>query len=132
MRHTYKEYRGIVEAILTYYHYNITYAELLDSARNKFGVDSNVTSDNYWEIGGLEFRVIHRNYIEEVFEETVKELYEDCYYSKIKNLPIILQDSFDWKKVALQVHANEGYAPTFATYDHVTLESEDYFIFRTN
>ena len=39
--------------------------------------------DFYWEVNGEEYRVIHESEIDELMQEEIKDLVEECYLSGV-------------------------------------------------
>jgi len=84
------------------------------------------------EIDGMEFRIIAESAIDEIYQESFKEMVEDCYDLKLDELPSFLQITIDWEASANYVRDCDGYGNHFAGYDGNELESSGYYIFRTN
>lgn len=92
----------------------------------------NAESELCLEIDGMEFRLIADSAIDEIYQESFKEMVEDCYDLKLDELPDFLQVTIDWKASADYVQMCDGYGNHFASYDGDELESSGYYIFRTN
>ena len=92
----------------------------------------NAESELYLEVDGMEFRLIADSAIDEIYQESFKEMVEDCYDLKLDELPSFLQITIDWKASADYVQMCDGYGNHFASYDGEELESSGYYIFRTN
>ena len=84
------------------------------------------------EIDGMEFHIISESAIDEIYQESFKEMVEDCYDIKPDNFPGFLIVNIDWKASADYVQQCDGYGNHFASYDGEELESSGYYIFRTS
>lgn len=84
--------------------------------------------DFYIDIDGMEFRIIHYDYIWDIYVDTIKEITEDCYLSG-NEMPSFLE--VDWEKTAENCYA-DGYGHTFSSYDGSEALVGDFYIFRTN
>jgi len=84
------------------------------------------------EIDGMEFHIISESAIDEIYQESFKEMVEDCYDIKPDNFPGFLIVNIDWEASADYVQQCDGYGNHFASYDGEELESSGYYIFRTS
>ena len=97
--------------------------ELQELCDNLGGADFNV------ELDGAGYRFIHETEIEDIFAESIQELFDDCY--NLDDIPSILLCHIDWDGVVRDCMV-DGYGHHFAGYDGMEHEVEDYHIFRTN
>lgn len=86
--------------------------------------------DFFAEIDGEEYRFIREDEIWEIYVEQIKETVEECYTGKMEWWIAI-----DWEETAENC-LQDGYGHTFASYDgeerEVTIDGDEYYVFRTN
>ena len=119
----------------------LTWTDVLEFVRDEeayadvhfpYGNPDYFEADDSFEIAGMEFRVIHENYINEVHDTEVIESIKECYFQHIKDLPPIVSNNIDWDRMAEEVRHLDGYAHHFANYDGVDYYDGTNYIFRTN
>lgn len=103
--------------------------EIVDNFENK-------TSDFYQEIDGQEYRFILDDYIDDIAEEEIKELVQECYLDGL-DTDKYWWIAIDWKQTAENCINADGYGHHFGRYDgneyEVTVDSyNQYHVFRTN
>ena len=79
------------------------------------------------------WRFIHEDAIDDIHEEYIEHLVEECYLTT--KLPWWIE--VDWGKTSQNCIDADGYGHTFATYDGVEYDwlfnlKDNYYIFRTN
>lgn len=90
----------------------------------------NLTDDDFnVELDGAEYRFIADGVIEAIFEESVRELIEDCY--GLDDMPSIISCHLDWDGIVRDCMV-DGYGLHFSSYDGSELEVTGYYIFRIN
>lgn len=83
-------------------------------------------ADFYFELDGMEFRLIHEESIWEIYVDTIRDIVEDCYEMNVPNFVAI-----DWEETAQNAYV-DGYGHTFSSYDGSESLEDGYYIFRTN
>lgn len=84
------------------------------------------------EYDGNEYRLISDTVLFETYTEEIKNIIEDCYDLKLKDIPDFVAFTIDWEQTASNALV-DGYAHTFSTYDGSThIEVEGYNIFYVN
>ena len=83
------------------------------------------------ELEGEEYRFIHKDSIDEIYKETIKDIVTDCYDLNLDEIPSFISFNIDWDKTAENCMV-DGYGHTFSSYDSSEVEVGNYYIFRTN
>jgi hypothetical protein len=91
----------------------------------------NEENDVHWECGRCEYRIIHNDVIDDIAEEEIKEIVEDCYLNGI-NLDKHWWIAIDWQQTAENCISADGYGHHFSSYDGSEEEWEDWYFFRVN
>ena len=91
----------------------------------------NLDGFDYLEFNELEIRVIPKDCIEQVYEDTIKDIVEDCYSLNLDSIPDFVAFEIDWAQTAENCMV-DGYGHTFSGYDGSEYESTNFYYFRTN
>ena len=91
----------------------------------------NEENDVYWECDGEEYRVIHTDVIDDIAEDEIKELVQDCYLNGT-DLDKYWWIAIDWQQTADNCISADGYGHHFSSYDGSEEEWEDWYFFRVN
>lgn len=118
-----EEAKQILKAITKEHTGDLSYSEAKEALHL---IDDCLSGDHYFELDGMEFRIIHEDDIWDIYIETIKDITEDCYLSG-NELPSFLE--IDWERTNCLV---DGYGHTFSTYDGSELFEANHYIFRTN
>ena len=78
------------------------------------------------DVNGEEYRIIEESVIDDIWEESLKELLEDCY-----EIPPLLKNYIDYDKWVEDCKF-DGLGHHFSTYDGSEESSGSYYYFRTN
>lgn len=105
--------------------YGITLS--LSEAKEILDTLDNLSGDEVIEIDGMEFRLIHKDDIDDIHTEEIEDIVKDCYGIDIPDWVEI-----DWEQTAENVRQADGYGHHFAIYDHNELYTDGWYIFRTN
>lgn len=89
------------------------------------------SSDFYIELDGEEYRFIHEDDIRKIYEEEIKTIVEDCYNLNLEEIPSFIAFEIDWESTAENCLV-DGYGHTFSGYDGSEVNTDNYYIFRTN
>ena len=84
------------------------------------------TDDFHISLNSREYRFIDDGAIEEIYEETIRQIVEECYDCKLPDFVAI-----DWAETA-QNCLVDGYGHTFSHYDGSEETAGSYYISRTN
>jgi len=102
--------------------------ELQELCKNLGGADFHIKLD------GGEYRFIHDTEIEDIYAESIQELFESCY--NLDDIPLVLSCHIDWDGVVrdcmIDGYMIDGYGHLFSSYDGYEHNAGDYYIFRTN
>ena len=93
--------------------------------------EMNCENDFSWECDGEEYRVIHTNVIDDIAEEEIKEIVQDCYLNGT-DLDKYWWIAIDWQQTADNCISADGYGHHFSSYDGSEEEWEDWYFFRVN
>jgi len=107
-----------------------------DEVREIVNHFENKTDDFYQEIDGQEYRFILDDYIDDIAEEEIKEITQECYLDGL-DTDKYWWIAIDWKQTAENCINADGYGHHFGGYDgneyEVSVDSyNQYHVFRTN
>lgn len=91
----------------------------------------NEENDFYWEYGRYEYRIIHNDDIDDIAEDEIKELVQDCYLNGT-DLDKHWWIAIDWQQTAENCISADGYGHHFSSYDGSEEEWGDWYFFRVN
>lgn len=116
-----------MENIIKYFSDN--FAPLSQEQINQLRENLDNEKDFYLELEtGEEFRLIDEKFIDDIFEDSVIQLVEDCYFTKDNEF---LQRYFDYDKF-VQDCKMDGFWTHFNSYDWSEEFFDWYYIFRIN
>ena len=121
-----KNAKNILREICNAHSIDLTYTEAKDML---YVLDMDMNNNFYFEVQGMEFRIIHEDDIWDLYVEEIKNTTEECYLGG-SEIPSFI--AIDWEETAKNCYDVDGYAHTFAHYDGEELNAGDYYIFRTN
>jgi len=78
---------------------------------------------------GSEYRFIDESEIEDIYAESIRELFNSCY--NLNDIPDVLLCHIDWDGVIRDCMI-DGYGHHFSSYDSYEYNAGQYYIFRTN
>jgi len=116
--------KAILAGICLAHSHDLSYSEAKEALEQ---IDENIV-DYSLELDGNEYRIISDGSIEEIYEDEIKSICEDCYEL---NLPDFMTNCIDWAQVASNCLA-DGYGHTFSSYDGSEVFEGGFYIFRTN
>lgn len=120
--------KNILREIANEYGVNLSLSEAKE-VLNTLHVMTNTDSYFYFEVGGMEFRLINEDCIDGIHTEEIEELVKECYLGSA-DIPYWIE--IDWEKTAENVRQSDGYGHHFSHYDGNELYTDDWYIFRTN
>ncbi len=86
-------------------------------------------NDLYWECDGQEYRIIHMDEIDDIAEEEIKEIVQDCYLNGV-DMDKLWWIEIDWKQTADNCISADGYGHHFSSYDGSEEEWDNWYFFR--
>lgn len=87
--------------------------------------------DFHIELDGNEYRVIEEDFIDDIAQEEIQDIVQDCYLGGM-NRDEYWWIEIDWKKTAQNCIDADGYGHHFASYDGDEFYHEGWYFFRTN
>ena len=87
--------------------------------------------DFHIELDGNEYRVIEEDFIDDIAQEEIQDIVQDCYLGGT-DLNKYWWIEIDWKKTAQNCINADGYGHHFASYDGDEFYHEGWYFFRTN
>ena len=97
-------------------------------------IENNIGTDDFrLEFDGNEYRLISESDIDQIYQDEIQQIVEDCYSDVIKldQIPSWIAVSIDWEQTAKNALV-DGYGHTFSGYDGSEENVVGYYIFRTN
>jgi hypothetical protein len=91
----------------------------------------NEDNDVYWECDSEEYRIIHTDVIDDIAEDEIKEIVQDCYLNGL-DMDKLWWIEIDWEQTADNCISADGYGHHFSSYDGSEQEWEDWYFFRVN
>lgn len=132
--HTVQDFKRTIKPILEYMLKEecceLLYSEIKDYiVKLQEGIDLN--NDIVFEFEGIEHRIIHSSYIDEIWTESLIKQIKECYdFSEtIDNLPDFVEFSIDWKATAENCKV-DGMGHHFNHYDGSEGSCGLYYVFR--
>ena len=118
---------GLVEYSTEQYNEDITLEDLKELINDIKGT-SEGREDFYVEFLGIEFRIIDKDFIDDIWGESLEQMCEECY---LYDLPEIAQRYFDMKAFIRDCKF-DGMGHHFNGYDGSEFETGTFHYFRTN
>jgi hypothetical protein len=117
--------KEVIKGICDYQNFN-TSDEVKEVIRAIKELDVESEDDFYVECNGVEIRVIAESAVDEIWEDGLLNLLEECY-----TIPDFLTNYIDYDKW-VQDCKYDGKGHHFSSYDGSEHETKHYYYFRTN
>lgn len=117
--------KNILREIANEYGVNLSLSE----AKETLAMLDEISGDGFYEIDGMDFRIIHEDCIDGIHTEEIEELTKECYLGGA-DIPYWIE--IDWEKTAENVRQADGYGNHFGCYDHNEMYTDGWYIFRVN